>query len=67
MKFYKEEIKEKEVYDMFEKLDYYKEEMLAEKDADDSIKEITKLICNEINNQINTIIIDPKNEELIKD
>lgn len=66
MKFYKE-VSQYSVTKLFEKLDALKSYMLEEKDTCDSLIAVYEYNAKAINDEFNNIMIDPKNEELIKD
>lgn len=69
MKFYRE-VSQYSVTKLFKKLDALKSYMLENKDTKDTYDLLIAVYeCNvkAINDEINNIMIDPKNEELIKD
>lgn len=69
MKFYKE-VSQYSVTKLFKKLDALKSYMLENKDTKDtydSLIAVYEYNVKAINDEINNIMIDPKNEELIKD
>lgn len=66
MKFYKE-VSKNSVTKLFEELDKLKSYMLEDKDTCDSMIAVYEYNVKAINDEFNNIMIDPKNEELIKD
>ena len=66
MKFYKE-VSQYSVTKLFKKLDALKSYMLEDKDTCDSLIAVYEYNVKTLNDEINNIMIDPKNEELIKD
>ena len=69
MKFYKE-VSKYSVTKLFKKLDALKSYMLEDKDTKDTYDSLIAVYeknVKTLNDEINNIMIDPKNEELIKD
>ena len=66
MKFYKE-VSKNSVTKLFEELDKLKSYLLEDKDTCDSLIAFYEYNVKAINDEINNIMIDPKNEELIKE
>lgn len=69
MKFY-QEVSQYSVTKLFKKLDALKSYMLEDKDTKDTYDSLIAVYeknVKTLNDEINNIMIDPKNEELIKD
>lgn len=69
MNFYKE-VSQYSVTKLFKKLDALKSYMLENKDTKDTYDSLIAVYeknVKTLNDEINNIMIDPKNEELIKD
>lgn len=69
MKFY-QEVSKYSVTKLFKKLDALKSYMLEDKDTKDTYDSLIAVYeknVKTLNDEINNIMIDPKNEELIKD